>query len=180
MVQFKGLEKSEWNLIKGLFPPPPPNKFGRKDLAPKRVINTILWVLITGARWVDAPTGRQWAPRSTAHEWLGKWQQTGVLQRAVELLLEKADALKLAGFERLKVDGFFFTGTRWGRRSSPRVQRERSYNTSDERHSGQSGGLYKHCCQCFRAGSGCTAFAKSGSLCQGSAEKRDNSDCGSG
>lgn len=129
MAQFKGIKKSEWQLIEGLFPPPPANKFGRKDLAPKKVINTILWVLITGARWIDAPVGRQWAPRSTAHEWLGRWQQTGVLQKALDLLLEKAENLKLTGFERLKVDGFFFTGTRWGRRSGPRLQRERSDHT---------------------------------------------------
>lgn len=127
MKGFQGLSRPQWALIKHLFPKPPSNKFGRKDLSPKKVMNTILWVLITGARWIDAPSGTKWAPRSTAHEWLGKWQQSGLLERVLQLLLEKAEVLKLTGFDRVKIDGFFFTRTGRRRRSSVRIQREGSH-----------------------------------------------------
>ena len=129
MKGFQGLNRPQWALIKHQFPKAPPSKFGRKDLSPKKVMNTILWVLITGARWIDAPTGRRWAPRSTAHEWLGKWQQSGVLERVLSLLLDKAELLKLTGFDRVKIDGFFFTRTGRRRRGSIRVQRERSHES---------------------------------------------------
>lgn len=107
MQGFQGLNRAQWALIKHLFPKPPSNKFGRKDLSLKKVMNTILWVLITGARWIDIPIGSRWAARSTAHKWLGRWQETCLLEKVLNLLLEKADVLKLTGFDRLKVDGFF-------------------------------------------------------------------------
>jgi transposase len=129
MKGFQGLSRPQWALIKHLFPKPPSNKFGRKDLSPKKVMNTILWVLITGARWVDAPSGARWAPRSTAHEWLGKWQQSGLLERILNLLLEKAETLKLTGFDRVKIDGFFFTRTGRRRRSRIRLQGEGSHES---------------------------------------------------
>lgn len=129
MQGFQGLNRTQWALIKHLFPKPPPSKFGRKDLSPKKVMNTILWVLITGARWIDVPSGARWAPRSTAHEWLGKWQQSGLLERILSLLLERAEALKLTGFDRVKIDGFFFTRTGRGRRSSVWLQGERGHES---------------------------------------------------
>lgn len=110
MPSFQGLNREQWALIKPLFPKPSSSKFCRKDLSPKKVMNTILWVLITGARWIDVPVGPRWAARSTAHEWLGHWQRSGLLERVLNLLLEKADSLKLTGFDRLKVDGFFSQG----------------------------------------------------------------------
>ena len=130
MKGFQGLSRPQWAFIKHLFPKPPPNKFGRKDLSPKKVMNTILWVLITGARWVDAPSGPKWAPRSTAHEWLGKWQQSGLLERVLNLLLEKAETLNLTGFDRVKIDGFFFTRAGRRRRSGVWLQGERSHKSS--------------------------------------------------
>lgn len=129
MKGFQGLNRPQWALIKHLFPKPPRNKFGRKDLSPKKVMNTILWILITGARWIDAPSGARWAPRSTAHEWLGKWQQEGVLERVLNLLLEKAETLKLTGFDRVKIDGFFFARTRRRRRGSVWLQRKGSHES---------------------------------------------------
>jgi transposase len=102
MKGFQGLSRLQWALIKHLFPKPPSNKFGRKDLSPKRVMNTILWVLITGARWIDAPFGPKWAPRSTAHEWLGKWQQSGLFERvSLSAMWCKKSAGSFERFSRL-------------------------------------------------------------------------------
>jgi transposase len=129
MQGFQGLNRKQWALIKPLFPKPPGNKFGRKDLSPKKVMNTILWVLITGARWIDVPLGPRWAARSTAHERLGYWQKTGLLEKVLSLLLEKADALKLTGFDRLKVDGFFFTGAGRRRRNGVWLQGQGSHKS---------------------------------------------------
>lgn len=42
MKGFQGLNRLQWALIKHLFPKPLPNKFGRKDLSPKKVMHTIL------------------------------------------------------------------------------------------------------------------------------------------
>jgi transposase len=138
MKGFQGLSRAQWALIKGLFPKPPSSKFGRKDLNPKKIMNTILWILITGARWIDVPTGSKWAARSTAHLWLGKWQEKGLLDQVLNLLLEKSDGLKLMGIDRIKIDGFFFTRTGRWRGSSSRIQGKRGYKSLVSRPNGQT------------------------------------------
>jgi transposase len=45
----------------------------------RQVVNTLLYVLITGCRWCDRPRGRQWASKSAAHRWLQRWQVDGTL-----------------------------------------------------------------------------------------------------
>lgn len=161
MQGFQGLNRKQWALIKPFFPKPPGNKFGRKDLSPKKVMNTILWVLITGARWIDVPLGPRWAARSTAHEWLGCWQRTGLLEKVLSLLLDKADALKLIGFDRLKVDGFFFTGARRRRRSGVRLQGQGSHKSLACRLSGKPDSCKSDSGKRLRARPGCVSLAKS-------------------
>ncbi len=46
MQGFQGLNHEQSRMIRPLFPKPPSNKFGRKDLSPKKVMNTILWILV--------------------------------------------------------------------------------------------------------------------------------------
>ena len=179
MQGFQGLDREQWALIKHLFPKPPGNKFGRKDLSPKGVMNTILWVLITGARWVDVPVGPRWAARSTAHEWLGQWQKTGLLEKVLNLLLDKADALKLTGFDRLKVDGFFFTGT-WGRRrSGARLQGKRGHKSSACRHLGEPHSHKNDSSKRFRAGTGSFSTAENRKVLEAFNQQRDYSNFGS-
>ena len=43
------------------------------------VLNTLLYILITGCRWCDLPHGKQWASKSSAHRWLKRWQEDGTL-----------------------------------------------------------------------------------------------------
>ncbi|MDQ3828315.1 MAG: transposase [Candidatus Tectomicrobia bacterium] len=45
----------------------------------RKVVNTLLYVLITGCRWCDIPRGPQWASRSAAHRWLQGLQVDGTL-----------------------------------------------------------------------------------------------------
>ncbi len=179
MQGFQGLNREQWALIKPLFPKPPGSKFGRKDLSPKRVMNTILWVLITGARWIDIPVGPRWAARSTAHEWLGHWQKTGLLEKVLNLLLEKADALKLTGFDRLKVDGFFFTGTWWRRRSGARLQGERGHKSLAGRYLGKSDSRKNDSGKRFGTRTGRFSTAKNRKVCETLDQQRDHPDFGS-
>lgn len=161
MRGFQGLNREQWALIKPLFPKPPSNKFGRKDLSPKKVMNTILWVLITGARWIDVPVGPRWAARSTAHEWLGHWEKSGLLEKVLNLLLEKADCLKLTGFDRLKIDGFFFSGTGRRRASGIRLQRKRGHKSLTCRYIRESDSDKNNSSKHLRTRPSCIPAAKS-------------------
>lgn len=88
------------------------NRYGRK-LAPwKPVVNSIFWVLRTGAPWKDIPHGKEFAPSSTAHAWLGRMQASGFLDQFLTDLLAIAEQMGCIDAERLGVDGFFFQWTR--------------------------------------------------------------------
>jgi len=83
------------------------NHYGRK-LAPWRpVVNTIFWVLRTGASWKDTPRNKEFAHPSTAHAWLGRMQSARFLDPFLEELLKIAEQLGCIGAQRLCLDGFF-------------------------------------------------------------------------
>jgi hypothetical protein len=57
---FEGLTDLEWKLFADLFPPPPAKRGRGMPPTPlRKVVNTLLYVLITGCRWCDLPRGPQ-------------------------------------------------------------------------------------------------------------------------
>ncbi len=78
----------------------------------RKTLNTILYVLYTGCRWKDVPKGPEYTPRTTAHRWLKRWQEEGVLQRALRYLVVEAGEKGKIEWERLIVDGTFSLSTR--------------------------------------------------------------------
>jgi transposase len=77
---FEGLSDLEWKLFADLFPPEPTKRGRGMPHTPfRKVVTTLLYVLITGCRWYDLPRGPQWASTSAAHRWLQRWQVAGTL-----------------------------------------------------------------------------------------------------
>lgn len=111
MAQFTGLTNAQWELLEPLIPYHPyVRKKGHLPADPRRTLNSICWILITGARWCDLPQGPQWGSRTASHRWLGIWLENGVLEKVLSALQEIADIAKMIDFERLSVDGFFSAG----------------------------------------------------------------------
>jgi transposase len=104
--RFEGLSEFQWEIIRPLIPKSC-KRVGRPNPDLRKVLNSILYVEITGCRWCDVPVGEQWAKRSTAHEWLGHLQKTGVLERVKNGILCMADLAKLIDWNRGAVDGSF-------------------------------------------------------------------------
>ena len=78
--RFEGISDSQWDIIGSLLPGPS-RRVGRPNPDLRKVLNTILYVEITGCRWCDVPVGEQWAKRSTAHQWLGHLEKSGTWER---------------------------------------------------------------------------------------------------
>ena len=121
MGRFNGLSDAEWEILKDGFPEEPRRR-GRPHPNSRRVLNSILYVLITGCRWCDLPIREDWAPRSTAHEWLGIWSETGVLDRLKLMILNHADLRHLIDWRYGAVDGSFSPWEGRWRRRRPRIQ----------------------------------------------------------
>jgi len=73
----------------------------------RKVLNTIFYVKITGCRWYDVPKGAQWGKRSTAHQWLGRFQEEGVLDRVRNTLLSMVELAGMLDLDKGAVDGSF-------------------------------------------------------------------------
>jgi transposase len=60
---FEGLTDLEWKLFADVFPPLPKRSRGMPHTPFRQVVNTLLYVLITGCRWCDLPRGPHGRPR---------------------------------------------------------------------------------------------------------------------
>ena len=124
--RFEGLSDLEWRLFEDVFPPAPQKRGRGMPHAPfRKVLNTLLYVLITGCRWCDVPRGPQWASKSATHRWLKRWQAEGTLVAMQARILGVAEERGMIRWEYGAVDGAFspWQGGRCGRR--PRGERQR-------------------------------------------------------
>src|SRR5262252_1136311 len=113
--RFEGLNDLEWRLFQDVLPPAPSKRGrGMPHVPFRQVLNTLLYVLITGCRWCDLPRGPQWASKSATHRWLQRWQVDGPLVAMPARLLGLADERGLIRWPYRAVDGSFSPGTGGG------------------------------------------------------------------
>ena len=103
---FNGVTDAQWSVLSNIIEIPY-NGRGRPRPDRRKLINTILYVLITGCRWCDVPVGEQWAKRSTAHEWLGIWARDGTITKLRQALQSIADLRGMLDWKSGSVDGSF-------------------------------------------------------------------------
>lgn len=73
------LTDAQWSKIEPLLPRPKPSKnSGRPRAKDRSVMEGILWMLKSGARWEDLPRDRGWPSYSTCRRRLLEWDQQGI------------------------------------------------------------------------------------------------------
>ena len=111
---FEELSNLEWSLFEDIFPKPPEKRErGMPHSSFRYVLNTLLYILITGCRWCDVPKGEIWASKSSAHRWLKRWQLDGTLEALQARILGIAQEKGLINWSYGAVDGSF---SPWKRR----------------------------------------------------------------
>jgi transposase len=102
---FQPLSDTQWDRIAPLFPPPPPRKLnrGRKRANYRHVLDSLLWILHTGAGWKDLPKGEGFVAFQTAHRYLQSWDREGIFFTVVNML---ASEMKI-NLEECFIDGTF-------------------------------------------------------------------------
>jgi len=109
--KFCGLTDPEWEITEPLLPATPPKREkGRPHAQFRDIINTIVRILITGARWVDVPAEKGFGKRPTSHRWLGIWKSDGTLAEIKARLTGKAQDSGLIDWGRASADGAFAAG----------------------------------------------------------------------
>ena len=96
----------KWKLLKPLLPEPKPNrKGGRPPIDNRHVLEGIMWVLRTGARWQDLPD--RYPSASTCWRRLRLWEDQGVWLDVWRKFLSMLDAKGLLDWEEAFIDGSF-------------------------------------------------------------------------
>ena len=117
---FNGLSDDQWETLHRLLPKDPDK---RRPGAPhsdlRLVMNSILYILKTGTKWCYLPSDRAiFAPKSTAHRWLKRWEEDGTLENIKRKMLVLADLNREIDWSRASIDGSFspWEGRRRGNR----------------------------------------------------------------
>lgn len=111
--RFEGVTDLEWKLFEDLFPEPAKRGRGYPKTAPRRVVNVLLYMLITGCRWCDIPRGAQWASKSSGHRWLQRWKLDGTFEKLKARVLGIAHNKGLIQWSHGAVDGSFSPWQGW-------------------------------------------------------------------
>ena len=105
---FEGLSNLEWSLFEDIFPKPPEKREpGIPHSSFRSVLNTLLYILITGCRWCDVPKREIWASNSSAHRWLKRWQLDGTLEALQPRILGIGQTKGVIKWNYCAVDGYF-------------------------------------------------------------------------
>ena len=119
------LTNEQWQIVETILPPDRvrADRRGRPWSDRRTVLNGVLWILRTGARWQDLP--EQYGPHQTVHRRFQNWVRSKVLE---EVLLAVAQDLKDRGGIDLRecfIDGTFVPakkgGSAWGKLSVGRA-----------------------------------------------------------
>jgi len=119
--RFEGLTDEQWALFESIFPEQKPTR-GYPKTPPRKVLNALLYILITGCRWCDLPKGEQWASKSAGHRWLKRWGEDGTLELVKERILGIAELRDMIDWESGAVDGSFSPWERRGARRGTGLQ----------------------------------------------------------
>jgi transposase len=151
----EGVSDGEWRLFEDVFPPAP-LKCGRgMPHAPfRQILNTLLYVLITGCRWCDVPRGPTMGLEechaalvaALADGWHAGCDQARILGVA-----EEGGMIRWAYGA---VDGAFSPWQGWGRGCRPRGERQRYADPQPHRGKRHALGESDHTGQRGRAGAG--------------------------
>ena len=117
---------AQWAKIEPLLPTPARSpKGGRKRLANRDVFEGILWVLRSGARWKDLPSG--YPSFSTCWRRLQEWEDAGVWLEAWRTFLGDLDDQGQLDWHEVFADGTFAGAKKGGPWSEkPNAARVRS------------------------------------------------------
>lgn len=105
--RFEGLSDLEWKLFEDIFPAQKKRNKGMPHSPFRNVLNSLIYILMTGCRWCDIPRGKIWASKSSTHRWLKRWQEDGTFEYLQARILAIADEKGLINWEYGAIDGSF-------------------------------------------------------------------------
>ena len=124
----------QWKVIEPLLPKLRKRKDGRGRpwIESRSILDGILWVLKTGARWRDLP--REYPPYQTCHRRFQQWIHDGVMERILKFVAEDLRDRGKLDLTETFIDGSFASAKKGvkksGKPSGARVRRSWQLQTA--------------------------------------------------
>lgn len=99
-MKFQELTDKQWNMIEHHLPKPA--KTGRPRADDKTTITAIMFVLITGCRWIDLP--KIYGSKSSAHRRFQDLQQKGIWKNILKCAIKSAHKQNKINLQKISVD----------------------------------------------------------------------------
>ncbi len=120
-MKFQELTDKQWDFIRSSLPPPAYTGRPRED--DRMVINGIMYVLMSGCRWMDMPS--KYGSYKTAWERHKKWSEKGVWKNIMDSLVSYGYQKGLINVNDLSVDSSTVSAKKGGKRLATMVTRRR-------------------------------------------------------
>ena len=104
------LTEAQWQLIAPHLPPK--RRLGRPRADDRKVLEGILWVLRSGARWQDVP--REYGSATTCWRRLKEWEESGVWETLWRAILAALEAEQKLDWAQAFLDGSFVPAKKGG------------------------------------------------------------------
>jgi transposase len=120
------LKDEQWEIIKPLLPKLArrADGRGRPRVNDREILNGILWILRTGARWLDLP--ERYPPYQTCHRRFQEWRSSGVFEQLLRTLVKDVKERGKLDLTECFIDGSFVVAKKgaagWERPSGAKVQ----------------------------------------------------------
>ena len=134
MARREELQEEQWALIEPLLPKPPrrADGRGRPRCEDRAVLNGILWILRSGARWQDLPD--RFPSYQTCHRRFQGWVRDGTLVRVLQALAEDLRDRGGLDLSECFIDGTFIGakkgGAPWVKPSGAQVRSSWQWQTA--------------------------------------------------
>ena len=99
-MQFQELTDKQWSMMESHIPKPA--KTGRPRSNDRKIINGIIYVLISGCRWAEMP--KRYGFKSAANRRLQNWQQKGIWKKILVSAIKTAHSSGKLNLRNISVD----------------------------------------------------------------------------
>jgi transposase len=122
MARGEELTDEQWALIEPLLPELPKRNDGkgRPWRENREIMNGILWILRSGARWKDLPD--KFPPYQTCHRRFQTWVKDGSLRRVLEALAQDLESRGEINLSECFIDGTFVVAKKLVRLSGAKAR----------------------------------------------------------
>lgn len=120
------LTEEQWRIIEPLIPKPRlrQDRKGRPSTDRRQLVQGMMWILKTGARWQDLPRDR-FPPYQTVHRHYQEWVKKGLFKKILERLVEHLRAKGKINLSETFIDASFTEAKKGVKKSvKPNLVRE--------------------------------------------------------